>query len=170
MGNSRSKRKVLSLVIVVLVILLVLFLGHTLWFRSLDADGKLNVVLITLDTTRPDRLGCYGYKGANTPNIDEVARQGAVFTQAIAPIPITLSSHSSMLTGLDVFSHGIRENGTYYLKENFRTLAEILKEKGYAVVTKLIPAEKFWEAEDYHQDYYIKKNQQPYCHVYKKKF
>jgi peptide methionine sulfoxide reductase msrA/msrB len=49
-------------------------------------------------------------------------------------------------------------------------LIGLLEAKGFDVVTKLIPVEKFWEAEQYHQDYYVKKNQQPYCHVYKKKF
>lgn len=49
-------------------------------------------------------------------------------------------------------------------------LVATLKGKGYQVVTQLIPAETFWKAEDYHQDYYVKKNQQPYCHFYQKKF
>jgi len=49
-------------------------------------------------------------------------------------------------------------------------LIDQLKEKGYGVMTKLLPMETFWQAEDYHQDYYVKKNQQPYCHVYQKKF
>ena len=49
-------------------------------------------------------------------------------------------------------------------------LIDLLKDKGYSVVTKLLSAEVFWMAEDYHQDYYVKKNQQPYCHIYKKKF
>ncbi|NQS92596.1 MAG: peptide-methionine (S)-S-oxide reductase MsrA, partial [Chloroflexi bacterium] len=51
-----------------------------------------------------------------------------------------------------------------------RKLITLLKDKGYNVVTQLIPAETFWKAEDYHQDYYVKKNQQPYCHRYQKKF
>ena len=49
-------------------------------------------------------------------------------------------------------------------------LIEQLKEKGYDVVTKVLPRVTFWKAEDYHQDYYVKKNQQPYCHFYQKKF
>ena len=49
-------------------------------------------------------------------------------------------------------------------------LIQILKDKGYDVVTEVIPGETFWKAEEYHQDYYVKKNQQPYCHFYQKKF
>ena len=55
-------------------------------------------------------------------------------------------------------------------KKTAENLINILKEKGYDVVTQLIPADMFWKAEDYHQDYYVKKNQQPYCHFYQKKF
>lgn len=55
-------------------------------------------------------------------------------------------------------------------KDITQNLIEILKSKGYDVVTKLLPTVKFWEAEEYHQDYYVKKNQQPYCHVYQNKF
>jgi methionine-S-sulfoxide reductase len=55
-------------------------------------------------------------------------------------------------------------------KEITQRLIAILRGKGYDVVTKVLPAERFWEAEEYHQDYYVKKNQQPYCHFYKKKF
>jgi peptide methionine sulfoxide reductase msrA/msrB len=55
-------------------------------------------------------------------------------------------------------------------KKTAAKLIEILQDKGYQVATQLIPAETFWRAEDYHQDYYDKKNQQPYCHFYQKRF
>jgi len=51
-----------------------------------------------------------------------------------------------------------------------QSLIDQLKENGYNVVTRVLPVETFWPAEDYHQDYYVKKNQQPYCHAYQKKF
>ena len=55
-------------------------------------------------------------------------------------------------------------------KETTQRLIAILRGKGYDVVTKVVPADTFWKAEEYHQDYYVKKNQQPYCHYYQKKF
>ena len=65
-------------------------------------------------------------------------------------------------------------SAVFYGSEEEKMITEkliaLLKDKGYDAVTKLIPAKVFWPAEEYHQDYYVKKNQQPYCHVYKKKF
>ena len=55
-------------------------------------------------------------------------------------------------------------------KQTAQSLVNILKGKGFDIVTQLIPVEVFWKAEDYHQDYYSKKNQQPYCHFHQKKF
>ena len=55
-------------------------------------------------------------------------------------------------------------------KKIIKKLIDILKNKGYKIVTKVLTAGTFWKAEEYHQNYYDKKKQQPYCHVYKKKF
>ena len=93
---------------------------------------KWNLLLITLDTTRRDHLGCYGYKPSPSPNIDAMADKGILFERAIAPIPITNPSHSTMMTGLDPYEHGVRNNGSFVLTEEHVTLAEVLTEQGYA--------------------------------------
>jgi len=90
-----------------------------------------NVLLITLDTTRADHLGCYGHAAKATPNLDRLAAEGVRFTQCTAQVPITLPSHASILTGLDPFVHGARDNGRYHLDERGWTLAEHLADAGY---------------------------------------
>src|ERR1700724_3428730 len=69
--------------------------GFLFWPRE-----QFNLVLITLDTTRADRLGCYDYQGGLTPNLDKLADRGVVFENAYAPCPLTFPSHSTMFTGL----------------------------------------------------------------------
>jgi arylsulfatase A-like enzyme len=91
-----------------------------------------NVLLITLDTTRGDRIGCYGYADARTPNIDALASRGVRFAKAYAPVPLTLPSHSSILTGKYPPAHGVRNNGSYRLTTGHLTLAEALKARGFA--------------------------------------
>ena len=93
--------------------------------------GRPNVILITLDTTRADRLGCYGYAQASTPNIDALARGGVLFSQAASPAPLTLPAHSSIMTGMYPTHHGVRVNGSTALGQSQTTLAEVLSEKGY---------------------------------------
>jgi arylsulfatase A-like enzyme len=90
-----------------------------------------DVVLITLDTTRADHLGSYGYAAASTPNLDRLAREGIRFADAVSPAPLTLPSHATILTGLDPQNHGVRQNGQFRLDPSRVTLAEVLKEKGY---------------------------------------
>lgn len=94
------------------------------------------IVLITLDTTRADHLGCYGYEAYPTsPRIDELAQEGALFTQAIAQAAVTPVSHASILTGLNPFNHGVRVlhgSSQFRLGEEQVSLAEILREEGYA--------------------------------------
>jgi arylsulfatase A-like enzyme/Tfp pilus assembly protein PilF len=91
-----------------------------------------NVILVTLDTMRADRIGCYGNTKIKTPNLDELAGRGVMFTHALAPNPTTLPSHASILTGLYPFRHGARANGTFRLAGEHQTLAEILTGEGYA--------------------------------------
>ncbi len=90
----------------------------------------LNVLMITLDTTRADYLGCFGRKYARTPNIDRIAREGVLFTQCTTCSGMTLPSHASIMTGVYPFVHGARRNGTTRLSNANVTLAETLKANG----------------------------------------
>jgi len=94
--------------------------------------GELNVVVVTLDTLRADRLGCYGFSGVATPNIDAVAREGVVFEQATSTAPMTLPSHTSIFTGLVPPHHGVRDNGGFFVDPKTTTLAARLKAAGFA--------------------------------------
>jgi arylsulfatase A-like enzyme/Tfp pilus assembly protein PilF len=90
-----------------------------------------NVLLITLDTLRADRLGCYGHAGAETPHLDALAARGLRFEQAATVMPLTLPAHSSLMTGTYPAHHGVRDNGGFYLGDEARTLAEVLRDAGY---------------------------------------
>ena len=118
----------------------VLIASALLWVRSpsvlprVFARGSaagFNVLLITLDTTRADRLGCYGYPRAETPALDALAAEGIRFDDAVSPVPITLPAHATILTGLDPPNHGARNNGEYHLAADHVTLAELLRTNGY---------------------------------------
>ncbi|MEO1369044.1 MAG: sulfatase, partial [Acidobacteriota bacterium] len=87
---------------------------------------------ITLDTTRADFLGCYGKESARTPNLDRVAEEGTLFLHALSSVPVTLPSHSTLFTGTYPLVHGVRDNGLFSLPSERQTLAEILKDQGYA--------------------------------------
>jgi len=90
-----------------------------------------NVVLVTIDTVRADRVGCYGYKQARTPTLDALAREGVLFQTAVTSVPLTLPSHCSILTGTYPTLHGVRDNLGYTLGDDPPTLATILKGRGY---------------------------------------
>ncbi len=91
-----------------------------------------NVVLITVDTLRADRLGCYGAREVQTPVIDALARDGVKFDQAIAQVPLTWPSHAAILTGTYPFSNGVQDFTGQPLSTDIRTLAESFKQHGYA--------------------------------------
>jgi len=88
-----------------------------------------NVVLVSLDTTRADHLGCYGHPAQATPNIDAVAREATLFARAQSSNPMTAPAHSTMLTGTSPLVHGLHRNNLR-LDDGNVTLAERLRERG----------------------------------------
>ncbi len=97
-----------------------------------EAATNLNVVLVTIDTLRADHLGCYGYKGIETPNIDRLAAQGTRFVYTYAQVPFTLPSHASMFTSTYPTWNGVRDSAGPPLARESITLARIFKENRYA--------------------------------------
>jgi arylsulfatase A-like enzyme/Flp pilus assembly protein TadD len=90
-----------------------------------------NLLLITLDTVRADRLGVYGYQRAATPALDRLAREGVRFSDATTQSPLTGPAHTAILTGGYPGRYGVRDNATTPVPEQAATLAEVLKAAGY---------------------------------------
>src|SRR5215471_1245830 len=90
-----------------------------------------NVVVITIDTLRADHLGCYGYQRIKTPNIDALAVDGARFTRAFTPVPVTLPAHTAIFTGTYPMLSGIHDFSANQLSPQQPTLASVLKAHGY---------------------------------------
>jgi len=99
---------------------------------QLPPDAHPDLILLTLDTCRADKLGAYGGPAGVTPTLDRVAAEGVVFDDAVSPVPLTLPSHSSMLTGLLPYQHGVHLNGFYRLPDSANTIAEALHGDGYS--------------------------------------
>ena len=139
----------------VVLIVVAGFLGNTLWSwprkswslkdhfdskaglqklreKNISLKGIRHILLISIDTLRADHMGCYGYSRNTTPNIDNLARESIVFNHAIAPVPTTLPSHCSMMTGTTPLYHNVHDNIMYHLGESNTTLAEILKKNGFS--------------------------------------
>ncbi|MCK4660326.1 MAG: sulfatase-like hydrolase/transferase [Phycisphaerae bacterium] len=95
------------------------------------AARGFNVLLITMDTTRPDGLACYGNRFVKTPVLDKLAREGVLFEQCTTCAPITLPSHVSIMTATYPFMHGTRINGRPFVDEGNVTLAEMLRKENY---------------------------------------
>jgi arylsulfatase A-like enzyme/Flp pilus assembly protein TadD len=90
-----------------------------------------NVLLITIDTLRTDRLSCYSREYLETPNIDSLANKGVLFHRAFAHTSTTLPSHTNILLGTTPLCHGVHENSNFIVQEEHLTLAEFLKDQGY---------------------------------------
>jgi arylsulfatase len=129
--------------------LLTLVAGAWLAGCAADEPGRPNVLLVTLDTTRVDHLGCYGYERPTSPVIDRLAADAVVYTHAGATASATLDSHASLFTGKFTTSHGasLHPEGQLALSDAIgpqwelfrarvlspeeRTLAKILSDAGY---------------------------------------
>lgn len=97
-----------------------------------DPNSLPNILFITIDTLRPDHLGCYGYESIKTPIIDNLAQNGVLFTDTYSSAPLTLPSHVTIMTGQYPIQHGVRTNGTFILPDAADTISEILHGRGYA--------------------------------------
>jgi arylsulfatase A-like enzyme len=109
-----------------------ILIGALLGCGGSAAASRPNVLLITVDTLRPDHLGCYGYRRHTSPHIDAIARRGVVFRQAITAAGRTVQSFPSILTGVYPMVHGLRYEGQDHgILEGRVTLTRVLKENGY---------------------------------------
>lgn len=97
---------------------------------SQDADRKTNLILISIDTLRADRLGCYGYDRPTSPAIDALAARGARFARAVTAASWTIPSHMTIFTGLPPTAHGVTL-ATQKLGDDVPTLAQVLLKHGY---------------------------------------
>ena len=90
-----------------------------------------NVVIVTFDTARYDRFGFAGDASALTPHVDALAARGVSFDRAYSSVPLTLPAHTTMLTGLEPFEHGVHNNGHFQVPDSIPTLAELLRTAGF---------------------------------------
>lgn len=98
------------------------------------APDANNLIVISIDTLRPDMLGAYGYERPTSPSLDAFAARGVLFETALTPTPWTLPAHASLLTGLYPRRHGVRTHETG-LSNWIPTLAQQLRESGYATAS-----------------------------------
>lgn len=104
---------------------------------SLAEEGNgPNIILIVLDTARADHFGCYGYKRPTTPNIDEIAKEAAVFENALSVIPLTTPAHVSVMTGVHPGRH-LASRNLVVVPEHLPMLAQVLKNAGYATAASV---------------------------------
>jgi arylsulfatase A-like enzyme/Tfp pilus assembly protein PilF len=142
-----KKSLILPVLVGILVIAAVIVAAFFLFKTPEPIDAKdYNLLVITLDTLRADRVGIYGYKNAQTPTLDRLAREGVMFQNCYSTVPLTLPAHSSIFTGRYPLGHGVRGNGIYVLPQKEMTLAETMKEKGFStfgVISSFVLLSKF---------------------------
>lgn len=149
-ATNRTARRPAHLLVVAVALALVV--GGAGCAAPPTVPAGLNLVLLTLDTTRADALGCYGSSSASTPNLDRLASEGARFNRVTACTPLTFPSHCTILTGTWPLEHGVRANGRGSLGEEAVTVAEVVNAAGYrtrAVVSSFVLKRMFGLAQGF---------------------
>lgn len=122
-------------------IVLAAFIAGLLWSVAPAAEkAGPNVVVITIDTLRADHLACYGYKRIKTPNIDQLAKSGVRFSNAFTAVPITLPSHTALMTGQYPMATGVHDFSGNKLPPGSMTLARVLQSHGYSTAAFIASA------------------------------
>jgi len=131
------KRKQIEIICIVALVIIGFFLLIT---AGLIARGLLrtllkpNIILIIVDTLRPDHLGCYGYSKNTSPNIDEFAKESILYEKCFSHAPVTLSSVASIMTGFLPHETRVFDFTTPLFSSKINTLADRLKRKGYTTI------------------------------------
>ncbi|MDD8020736.1 MAG: sulfatase-like hydrolase/transferase [Acidobacteriota bacterium] len=129
--DMKKKILVTGLIFLLSALAIFIFLPRKPSRSGLRAGKDYNVILITIDTLRADRLGCYGYTPDITPTINIWAKAGIRFARCIAQTPLTLPSHTTIMTGTIPIFHGVRDNGGFVVPDKLQTLAESFKSAGF---------------------------------------
>ncbi|MEX1310675.1 MAG: sulfatase-like hydrolase/transferase [Candidatus Sulfomarinibacteraceae bacterium] len=114
--------------------------------KAVDSPSRPDILLVTLDTTRADVLGCYGGDPKVSPNLDRIADRSHVFDRAEASAPQTMPSHTTILSGLHPFNHGVRKNLAVMAGPEVPLIAEELRQAGYstgAFVSSFVVDDRF---------------------------
>ena len=133
-------------------------------------EPAFNVLLITIDTLRFDRVGFLDPRHVKTPNLDALAKRSLVFTRAFAHNPVTLPSHVNILTGTTPLFHGISDNTGFKLDKKFLTLPQYLRRHGYrtAAFIGAFPLDSRFGLDqgfDLYDDYYGTRNEREFFFV-----
>lgn len=126
-----NKLRICGSLSLLFVVVLIFRSPPPLWANRTQKETRKNVLLVTIDTLRADRLSCYSSEHSETPNIDAFAAKSTLFTRAFAHTSTTLPSHTNILLGVTPVYHGVHDNLNFKVRGEYLTLAEHLKEEGY---------------------------------------
>lgn len=133
-------------------------------------EPDFNVLLITVDTLRFDRVGILDPRHVKTPNMDALAEKSLIFTRAFAHNPVTLPSHTNILTGTTALYHGVSDNTGFRLDKKFMTIPQYLRRYGYrtAAFIGAFPLDSRFGLDqgfDLYDDYYGTRNEREFFFV-----